>query len=90
MNVVKNYSLAIILALASFSAAAQDKSQGKRPASQPSSPQSKPLQSGTPAAPGEPKKPDHAASYYHYAMAHMYEEMMAMYGRSEYATKAIE
>jgi len=90
MNVAKNYSLAIILTLASFSAAAQDKSQSKRPASQPSSPQSKPLQSGTPAAPGEPKKPDHAASYYHYAMAHMYEEMMAMYGRSEYATKAIE
>ena len=38
----------------------------------------------------EAKKPDHAKSYYHFAMAHMYEEMMAMYGRSEYANKAIE
>ena len=38
----------------------------------------------------EPKAPDQAAAYYHFSLAHMYEEMMAMYGRSEYATKAIE
>src|SRR5215813_6863471 len=36
------------------------------------------------------KTPDKAAAYYHFAMAHMYEEMVAMYGRSEYAGKAIE
>jgi tetratricopeptide (TPR) repeat protein len=36
------------------------------------------------------KKPDRAAAYYHYSLAHMYEDMVAMYGRSEYATKAIE
>jgi tetratricopeptide (TPR) repeat protein len=36
------------------------------------------------------KKPDQAAAYYHFSLAHMYEEMMSMYGRSEYATKAIE
>jgi len=36
------------------------------------------------------QKVDRAASYYHFSLAHMYEEMMAMYGRSEYATKAIE
>jgi tetratricopeptide (TPR) repeat protein len=42
---------------------------------------------------GQPKtdkKPDQAAAYYHFSLAHMYEEMMSMYGRSEYATKAIE
>src|SRR5262249_47343542 len=38
----------------------------------------------------EGPKIDHAASYYHFGLAHMYEEMMAMYGRSEYANKAIE
>jgi tetratricopeptide (TPR) repeat protein len=38
----------------------------------------------------QPQKVDRAASYYHFALAHMYEEMMSMYGRSEYATKAIE
>src|SRR5690242_97306 len=42
------------------------------------------------AQPAAPKKVDQAASYYHFGLAHMYEEMMAMYGRSEYATKAIE
>jgi tetratricopeptide (TPR) repeat protein len=36
------------------------------------------------------KKPDQAQAYYHFSLAHMYEEMMSMYGRSEYATKAIE
>ena len=44
----------------------------------------------TPAPPAAPKKADRAAAYYHFGLAHMYEEMMAMYGRSEYATKAIE
>src|SRR5215469_4214327 len=36
------------------------------------------------------KTPDRAAAYYHYGLAHMYEEMVAMYGRSEYVSKAIE
>jgi tetratricopeptide (TPR) repeat protein len=44
--------------------------------------------SGSQTAPA--KKMDRAAAYYHYSLAHMYEEMVAMYGRSEYATKAIE
>ncbi|HEY7401957.1 MAG TPA: tetratricopeptide repeat protein [Candidatus Angelobacter sp.] len=43
-----------------------------------------------PAESNAAKKPDQAAAYYHFSLAHMYEEMMAMYGRSEYATKAIE
>ena len=34
--------------------------------------------------------PDKAAAYYHFAMAHIYEEMMSMYGRSEYASRAID
>src|SRR5512141_2150472 len=36
------------------------------------------------------KKVDHAAAYYHYALAHMYEELVAIYGRPEYANKAID
>jgi len=36
------------------------------------------------------KVPDHAAAYYHSALAHMYEEQVATYGRSELANKAIE
>jgi tetratricopeptide (TPR) repeat protein len=43
---------------------------------------------GSPAAKG--KVPDRAAAYYHFALAHMYEEQVASYGRSELANKAIE
>lgn len=35
-------------------------------------------------------KPDRAAAYYHYSVAHMYEEQVAVYGRSDLAGKAIE
>jgi tetratricopeptide (TPR) repeat protein len=34
--------------------------------------------------------PDRAAAYYHYSMAHIYEELVAMYGQSEFANKALE
>ena len=36
------------------------------------------------------RKVDRAAAYYHYAMAHIYEELVAVYGRSDLANKAIE
>jgi len=48
-------------------------------------PQVEPSKPATPAKP-----PDKAAAYYHFAMAHMYEEMVSMYGRADYANKAIE
>ncbi|HTW59170.1 MAG TPA: tetratricopeptide repeat protein [Terriglobales bacterium] len=35
-------------------------------------------------------KADRAASYYHYSLAHFYEEMVTAYGRSDLANKAIE
>src|SRR5215831_15552275 len=37
-----------------------------------------------------PHKVDKAAAYYHYSLAHMYEEQVAVYGRSEMASKAID
>jgi tetratricopeptide (TPR) repeat protein len=36
------------------------------------------------------RKVDHGAAYYHYALAHLYEEQVTAYGRSELANKAIE
>ena len=50
---------------------------------------------GTPAKPTEalqsaPRKVDKAAAYYHFTMAHMYEEEMAASGHSDLVTKAIE
>jgi tetratricopeptide (TPR) repeat protein len=44
----------------------------------------------TPAESTPPKQPDKAAAYYHFTLAHMYEEMASMYGRTDYATKAVE
>src|SRR5438445_2551473 len=58
------------------------------PAQKDAAPQKSPA--ANPSQPKTDKKPDQAAAYYHFSLAHMYEEMMAMYGRSEFATKAIE
>ncbi len=44
---------------------------------------SKPAQSA-------PRKVDKAAAYYHYTLAHLYEEQVTAYGRSELANKAME
>jgi len=33
---------------------------------------------------------DHAASYYHYGLAHLYEDMAVNAGRADYATQAVE
>ncbi|MGO8796782.1 MAG: tetratricopeptide repeat protein [Candidatus Sulfotelmatobacter sp.] len=54
----------------------------------PSSPaESKPVDS---KASGSAHKVDRAESYYHYTLAHMYEEQITIYGRSELANKAME
>src|SRR5215813_8297430 len=80
MNFIKPGSLVLACALGSAALA-----QSKMPL-----PQSSPAPEKPPARSSEVRKPNHAASYYHFSMAHMYEEMMAMYGRAEYANKAIE
>jgi len=51
-----------------------------------------PTATGAPApqSTAKSKTPDRAAAYYHFALAHMYEEQVATYGRSELANKAIE
>jgi tetratricopeptide (TPR) repeat protein len=43
-----------------------------------------------PSAQLSPRKFDRAAAYYHYTLAHMYEEMVTAYGRSDLAIKATE
>jgi tetratricopeptide (TPR) repeat protein len=40
--------------------------------------------------PAPAKAPDRSTAYYHFGLAHMYEEMATNYGRPEYATRAIE
>src|SRR6202035_2077642 len=50
--------------------------------------ESKPVDSKP--APASTRKVDHAAAYYHYTLAHLYEEQVTAYGRSELAHKAME
>jgi len=49
-----------------------------------------PTSSASSSSASKEKGPDRAAAYYHFALAHMYEEQVATYGRSELASKAIE
>ncbi len=61
--------------------------------SKPSSPAEKPADSKAPqsaSAQASPRKVDRAAAYFHYTLAHMYEEQITIYGRSELANKAME
>ena len=48
------------------------------------------IQSDAKPAQPSPRKVDKSAAYYHYTLAHMYEEMVTAYGRSDLATKATE
>src|SRR5277367_2092858 len=67
----------------------------QQPANSPtqdSTPATAPASEPTAAKPASatPRKVDKAAAYYHYALAHMYEEQVAVYGRSDLANKAID
>ncbi len=48
----------------------------------------KPAQAPADGAPAA--APDRASAYYHFALAHVYEDMATNYGRPDYATRAIE
>ena len=50
----------------------------------------KALPASEPSAASSPAQPDRAGAYYHYMLAHEYEDMANTYGRPEYATRAIE
>ena len=47
-------------------------------------------QSAKSPASTSPAVPDHSASYYHYGLAHLYEDMAVNAGRSDYAGQAID
>jgi tetratricopeptide (TPR) repeat protein len=73
--------LFLMIALAATAAVSQTSPTPSQ--SEPSQPEAKPATSS-------PRKADKASAYYHYTMAHMYEEMVTAYGRSDLATKATE
>jgi tetratricopeptide (TPR) repeat protein len=105
LNSVLRLLLASLLA-ASVSGFAQQPSTQSEPASGVETPAPAPQEKAKPdaqtpapdatasqndtAAPKPAAQPDKGAAYYHFMMAHMYEEMVSTYGRADYATKAID
>ena len=94
-------SILVLLFAGSIAGVAQNSPAGSAPAAQPATPpnaasgQQDAAGAHSTAAPqpstaAPAKAPDKAAAYYHFMMAHTYEEMVSMYGRSDYANKAIE
>src|ERR1700761_6536601 len=86
-------SLAVLVLVATASLAQTSPNQGSaNPA--PAQEQQDTPRPETPAKPNAaeqtPKKVNRADAYFHYTLAHMYEEMVATYGRAEYANKAID
>jgi tetratricopeptide (TPR) repeat protein len=74
-------------------ATGQEQPSSSAPAQPQQSPIASPDETSPATAPAQttpPKQPDKAAAYYHFAMAHVYEELVSMYGRADYANKAIE
>src|SRR5580704_7887001 len=57
---------------------------------QPVAPPSVPAKASPTDAATAAQKPDRSSAYYHFGLAHMYEDMATNYGRPEYATRAIE
>jgi tetratricopeptide (TPR) repeat protein len=78
-----------VLVFSIFAAAAAAAAAQNAPASPGGA---KPAESkeGRDKSPSSARKVDRAVAYYHYTLAHMYEEQVAVYGRSELATKAME
>ena len=86
------YLSVVVLAIASL-ASAQSAPSKTSPAQVPASPAAAPGQVPAPAGTGPEaagRKADRAAAYYHYTLAHMYEELVTAYQQSEFANKAIE
>ncbi len=80
MNLTR--SSLVVLLLAASAAYAQ------HPAGQPQKPGDAPAPSPHPYT--ETPAPDRTDAYYHFQMGHTYEEMVAITGQTEYATKAVE
>ena len=88
---MRHFCVALLLsACLSFGQQSSPNSDSVRPGT--SKPEnSSPAQTAVSKSAGStPSKEDKAAAYYHFAMAHTYEEEMAVYGRSDLMTKAIQ
>jgi tetratricopeptide (TPR) repeat protein len=87
---MKRFFSALILITSLFFAAAAfaQTSPSSPTSSKPAD--SKPADSTQTKTEASAHKADRGAAYYHYMLAHMYEEQVTVYGRSELANKALE
>src|SRR3954462_5367552 len=90
MRLMRNRLPALLLLLSSFvfaQAAPQQPSSGQK--APPPANNAKPADNKAVAGSQKTVKPDRGAAYYPYSLAHIYEELVSMYGRSEFVSKAI-
>jgi tetratricopeptide (TPR) repeat protein len=86
----KQFCIASLLLTGSFLVAQSSPAPSSDPDQPAQTADSSAVQPATQPATNKAKAPDRAAAYYHFALAHMYEEQVSTYGRSELANKAIE
>jgi tetratricopeptide (TPR) repeat protein len=85
---MKRFLFALITSLFFAAAAFAQTSPSSPTNSKPAD--SKPADSAQTKTEASAHKADRGAAYYHYMLAHMYEEQVTVYGRSELANKALE
>ncbi|HKU23354.1 MAG TPA: tetratricopeptide repeat protein [Terriglobales bacterium] len=83
----KCIAVSVVFLLVAAAAAQQESAPSSQTPAAPAVRESTP--GGAPAS-TTPSKQDRAAAYYHYTMAHIYEELVQSYGRSDLANKAID
>jgi tetratricopeptide (TPR) repeat protein len=84
---IPNSPLVLVFLVTSLAAFAQSPASAPRPAAAVAGTQA-PAATGSPAVPL--RQLNRADAYYHFQLGHIYEEMVAVTGRTEFTTKAVE
>jgi len=87
---IRSVVVLLVTSTAGLAQQAPATAPASKQAIQPSNPKAEKAPDAKQPAQSSNHKADRAAAYYHYTLAHMYEEQVAVYGRSDLANKAIE
>jgi len=89
-RVIRSVFVLLVASTAGLAQQAPATAPASKQSTQPSSPKAEKAPDAKQPAQSSSHKTDRAAAYFHYTLAHMYEEQVAVYGRSDLANKAIE
>ena len=89
-RVIRSVFVLLVASTAGLAQQAPATAPASKQSTQPSSPRAEKAPDAKQPAQSSSHKTDRAAAYFHYTLAHMYEEQVAVYGRSDLANKAIE